>query len=355
MAVLQPNEDNMEKHTLNTNQTMNALVYTNTQEIVYRREPLPELRQGDVLLNVTASAICGSDMHAYHGKDSRRIPPLILGHEVSGTVVNGRFAGQQMVVNPLMSCGECSYCVGGQSNLCFDRELIGMYLAGAFADQVAISERNLLPLPQGMSPIHAALTEPTATALHAVMLVERALIRPLSEASCLVLGGGAIGLLTALILKAKGCQNIDIAETNSLRKQSIENINCARCFNPMTEKLPRAEGYHVVLDCVGSGATRHTASEAIRPGGIISLLGLQDDKEGLDTRKITLQEVSVLGSYCYTQADMRAAIQMLFNKQLGDLSWLQVRPLSHGGQAFKDLHEGKVAAAKIVLQPDNLM
>jgi threonine dehydrogenase-like Zn-dependent dehydrogenase len=187
------------------------------------------------------------------------------------------------------------------------------------------------------------------------MLVEKALLRPLSEAQCLVLGGGAIGLLVALILKAKGCTSIDIAETNELRKHSIEQLNCARCFNPINEKLPNSDGYHIVIDCVGSGPTRKSACEAVKPGGIISHLGLQDDGAGIDIRKITLQEVTLLGSYCYTRADMQAAIDMLYKKQLGDLSWIEVRPLSQGAQAFRDLHNGKVAAAKIVLQPDNLM
>lgn len=334
---------------------MNALVYTATQEVVYRREPKPAPRLGDVVVDIAATAICGSDMHAYHGKDARRVPPLVLGHEACGTVMEGQFAGQRMVINPLMTCGECDDCLAGRSNLCRQRELIGMYLPGAFAEQVAIAERNLLPIPADMSPVAAALTEPTATALHAVALVEKVSQRPLSEARCLVLGGGAIGLLTALILKAKGCTGIDLAETNSLRRQSIEQQGCANCFDPVNEKLPYPDGYDVVFDCVGCGATRNTASLAVRPGGIISHVGLQDDGPGLDTRKLTLQEVILLGNYCYTRADMVASIDMLYRRQLGDLSWVEVRPLSAGAQAFTDLHNGKVAAAKIVLQPDALL
>ncbi|MEH6443284.1 MAG: alcohol dehydrogenase catalytic domain-containing protein [Oceanospirillaceae bacterium] len=338
-----------------TTDTMNALVYTDTQEITYRREPLPKPRPGDVRVDIAATAICGSDMHAYHGKDARRVPPLILGHEVSGTVLDGRYAGQRMVINPLMTCGECIDCAGGRSNLCANRELIGMYLPGAFAEQVAISERNLLPIPSDMNPINASLTEPTATGLHAVALVERVLARPLSEARCLVIGGGAIGMLTTLILKAKGCVAIDLAETNALRRRSVEEQNCATCFNPMEEPLPHPSGYDVVFDCVGAGVTRRTASEAVRPGGIISHVGLQDDEPGLDTRKLTLQEVILLGNYCYTRADMQASIDMLYRGQLGSLDWVEVRPLSSGSQAFTDLHNGNVAAAKIVLQPDSLL
>lgn len=333
------------------NTTMNALVYTGTQQMSYRREPLPTLRDGDVMVKIAATAICGSDMHAYHGKDSRRVAPLILGHEVSGTVLSGEFAGQQMVINPLMTCGECLFCLGGRSNLCRQRELIGMYLAGAYAEKVAISARNLLNIPIDMDPVHASLTEPTATALHAIALVERVLYRPICEARTLIIGGGAIGLLTALILKAKGCHSIDLAETNPLRRRCVEQQQCANCFDPIADPVT-TDHYDIVFDCVGAASTRSAASNAVCPGGIISHIGLQDSDAGLDIRKLTLQEVTLLGNYCYSKTDMCAAIDMLYLHQLGDLQWIDVRPLSAGEQAFKDLHNGDVSSAKIVLKPD---
>ena len=335
---------------------MKALVYTDTQEMTYRNEPLPNPRVGDVVMDVSAAAICGSDMHAYHGHDERRVPPLILGHEVSGIVQAGKFAGQRMVINPLMTCGVCQDCLTGRSNLCRERELIGMYLAGALAEKVAIAESNLLPIPQDMDPVHASLTEPTATALHAIALAERIGYRPLSESRCLILGGGAIGLLAALILKAKGAAQIDLAETNALRRASIDEQHCTNnTFDPITEVAPDQGEYDVVFDCVGASVTRQSASAAVRPGGIISHVGLQNSGDGFDSRRITLQEITVLGNYCYTPADMMASIDMLYQKRLGNLNWVEVRPLSAGGQAFDDLHHGRVAAAKIVLQPDGLI
>ncbi len=331
---------------------MKALVYTATEEVKYRDEPAPTLRPNDVLVEVQAAAICGSDMHAYHGHDARRVPPLILGHEVCGTVLTGQYKGQKHIINPLMTCGKCDDCITGRTNLCPERELIGMYLQGAFAEQVAIDERNLLPVPEDMNPIHAALTEPTATALHAIALVERVSYRPLSEMRCLVIGGGAIGLLAALILKAKGCVNIDMAETNALRRDSVAAQNCVTVYNPIDQEAPQMGQYDAVFDCVGAGATRQHGSEAVRPGGILSHIGLQNTADGLDTRRITLQEITFLGNYCYTHADMKASLNMLYSGQLGDLSWVEQRPMSEGAQAFTDLHNGDVAAAKIVLIPD---
>lgn len=330
---------------------MKALVYTNTCEVTYRDEPSPTLRDGDVVMEVAAAAICGSDMHAYHGHDERRVPPLILGHEVCGTVLEGKHAGQRMVINPLMSCGMCHDCLSGRSNLCPERELIGMYLQGAMAEQVAIAERNLLPIPGDMNPVQAALTEPAATSLHAIALVERIAYRPLSETRCLVIGGGAIGLLAALILRAKGCAQIDLAETNALRRGSVEAQHCAEVFNPTQDKPPHDGEYDVVFDGVGSAVTRQSASAAVRPGGIISHVGLQNSGDGFDSRRITLQEITVLGNYCYTPADMLASIDMLYQQRLGNLDWVDVRPLSAGAEAFADLHHGRSAAGKIVLVP----
>lgn len=335
--------------------TMKALVYTGTQEVHYRDEEMPVAGPNQALIKVAATAICGSDMHAYHGLDARRVPPLILGHEVAGFVVasSQHEAGAQVVINPLMSCGVCPSCLSGRANLCAKREIIGMRLAGAYAQYMVIDDTNILIPPSNVKPWVACLTEPTATALHAIALVERISYRPLSEQRCLVIGGGAIGLLSALILAAKGCCNIDLAETNPLRRHTIEQQGVANVFDPSQGAALPTPGYDVVFDCVGAGATRAMASERVAAGGIISHVGLQNSGEGLDIRRITLQEISVLGNYCYTPADMQAALNMLAQDRLGDLRWVELRALSEGAQAFSDLHYGRAAAAKIVLQPEH--
>jgi threonine dehydrogenase-like Zn-dependent dehydrogenase len=335
---------------------MKALVYTNTQEMQFRDEPKPYAAADEVLLRVASTAICGSDMHAYHGLDERRVPPLILGHEVAGYVEGGELDGQLAVVNPLMSCGHCGHCLGGRANLCAERELIGMYLAGAYAEYVVIKRSNLLFPDRPIEPWVASLTEPTATALHAVVQIERCSYRPVSELRVLVIGGGAIGLLAALILHAKGCHKVALAETNALRRgtvfaQKISGVPVAQVFDPLSEAVPNSTEYDVVIDCVGSGATRRMASAQVMAGGILSHVGLQDSNEGLDTRRLTLQEVTFLGNYCYTHADMKASLDMLAQGRLGDLAWVETRALSEGAEAFADLHNGKVAAAKIVLEP----
>jgi len=330
---------------------MKALVYTDTLEMQYRDEPDPLPGPGEALVKLEAVGICGSDMHAYHGHDARRVPPLILGHEAVGVVQNGAQQGRRVVLNPLMTCGTCDHCQGGRSNLCAERELIGMRVAGAFAQYVTIPERNLLEMPQDMDPVIASLAEPAATSLHAIYLAEKVLHRPLSECRALVLGGGSIGVFAGLMLKGKGCIDVYLGDTNPLRRQTAENLGCCKVYDPLGNDLPQENSFDLVIDAVGSGRTRAASCVFVKPGGVISHVGLQDNEPGLDTRRITLEEITFLGNYTYSAVDLRAAIQALHSGALGPLDWVEARPLSDGAAAFRAIHEGKAASPKIVLRP----
>jgi len=331
---------------------MKALVYTGKMEMRYRDEPDPTVARGDVLIRVLASGICGSDLHAYHGFDERRAPPMILGHEAAGIVQTGHLAGTAVALNPLVACGTCHDCLAGRSNLCPARELIGLQKPGAFADSVAVPENNLISLPDGANMVTAALTEPAAVSLHAIILAENQLRRPLTESRALVIGGGAIGLLAALILAQKGTATIITAETNAGRREAVAGTGCCEVFDPGSDNAPDENCFELVIDAVGSGQSRAAAGRYCRAGGIISHIGLQDNQPGLDTVRLTRQEITFIGSYTYTASDLKAALVALTNGALGSLDWVETRPLSAGADAFHGLYTGAVAAPKIVLLPD---
>lgn len=328
---------------------MKALVYTATCETDYRDEPDPVLNPGDVEIKVEAVGICGSDMHAWHGHDPRRVPPLILGHEASGIAMDGQFAGKRVTFNPLIACGTCEYCEQGRTNLCPSRELVGMRLPGAFAEKIAIPHQNLIPVPDGMSADHAALTEPCATAWHAVSLASNAAWRPIPECRTLVIGGGSVGLLAGLILKAWGAREVRLAETNPLRLQTVRDAGLDG-FDPRSDG-PTSPWADVVIDAVGSVATRAAATAAIKPGGVISHVGLQQGDGDFDARTLTLSEVTWIGVYTYTNTDLHASLAALADGRLGPLDWIESRDLADGGKAFEDLHQGASRAAKILLRP----
>jgi alcohol dehydrogenase len=290
-------------------------------------------------------------MHAYHGHDPRRVPPLILGHELAGEVIEGPGRGRRVTVNPLITCGCCEYCVQGRNNLCANRTMIGMTRAGGFAELVATAATSVIELPDGMSARAAALTEPAATALHALNTATRSLVRPIPESSMLVIGGGAIGLLATLLLRSYGCRHVRLSETNPLRRASAQRATGCEAFDPASGEGVAANSVDCVIDAVGAKATRAMALASVKPGGVVVHVGLADWASEIDMRKLTLAEITLAGVYTYSTADLRAAASALHEGAFGDLAWVEERPLAEGARAFSDLDAGRTPAAKILLRP----
>jgi len=321
-------------------------VYTGTQLSEIRDVPAPVCDREQVVVDLAFCGICGSDMHAWHGHDERRVPPLVLGHEAVGVANDGPLQGQRVAINPLMTCGACVSCVSGNEHLCAKRELIGMRVPGAFAEKVAIKAQNLTILPDDLSFVEAALAEPLACSVHAVRLAlqhaddDRA-------ATIAILGGGAIGLLAGKVFLAYGYQNIWIAEPNPLRRSMLEKLGNFNAYDP-TKSDQCPQNVDMIIDAVGSGTTRRTASAMVRPGGVIVHIGLQDNLDGLDARRITLQEIIFKGTYCYRNDDFAEALRLLHDGAVSGSGWVDVRPLADGAKAFQDIHNG-TAPPKIIL------
>ena len=332
---------------------MHALVYTGTQELVYREEKNPKIINGESIVKVSASGICGSDMHAYHGKDDRRIPPLILGHEISGTINKGKFAGKKVILNPLITCGKCEYCKVGSEHLCNKRIILGMNKPverqGGFAEYVSIPDQNIYELPEEIAMKEAPISEPTAVALHAVELGEKKLLKPFKEVKALVIGGGAIGLLTGLILsRVKKCEQIIIVDPNEKRLEECSKYLKAQTLNPKSENVIN-DNFDIVFDTVGLEITRQQAIKSIKPGGTIVHIGLTQPSGSFDFRKATLQEITFIGTYCYTNKDFEKTLDLLSKKQIGSLAWIEYRNLKEGSLAFKEIHDGTCKSPKTIL------
>ena len=333
---------------------MKALVYTQPNEVQMQERPMPVAAPGEVVLQIEAVGICGSDMHAWHGHDPRRKPGLVLGHEFVGRIAESAASGFDVGVrytgNPLITCGTCEYCVQGRNNLCERRTMVGMTRPGAFAQFMSIPASSLIAMPQDLQARDAALTEPAATAWHAINLTMRALTRPLHECRVLVIGGGAIGMLSALLLRHLGVDQLSLAELNPLRREAVaKHAGCA-VIDPRTAAISESS-FAVVIDAVGAKSTRTQSLAAVKPGGVVMHVGLQDWASEIDMRKLTLAEITLLGTYTYTTADLRATVDALARGAFGDLAWVEQRSLAEGPQAFVDLDQGRCAAAKVVLLP----
>lgn len=333
---------------------MKALVYTRPNELQWQDQPDPVLDDGEVVLKIEAVGICGSDMHAWHGHDPRRLPGLVMGHEFVGTIERsaapGFDPGTRWTGNPLITCGTCDYCVQGRNNLCARRTMVGMTRPGAYAHYMSLPAASLIAMPQDLPARTAALTEPAATAWHAVNLSLRSLWRPLHECRVLVIGGGAIGMLASLLLRRLGAADLTVAETNPLRRASLQAAVGCSVIDPRVQ-APADNGFDFIIDAVGGKLTRTQALASVKPGGVVMHVGLQDWASEIDMRKLTLAEITLLGTYTYTTADLRATVDALARGVFGDLAWVEERPMEAGQQAFLDLDAGRTAAGKIVLRP----
>jgi len=317
---------------------MQALVLEDYGRLKPRHYETPKGK--GVLLQVAACGICGSDLSVYKGVPAMRArwkPPLVLGHEIAGIVLEGPpdWLGQAVSVNPLVSCGHCQTCRRGLDNLCVHRTNIGFHYWGGFAEQIRVPIAQLHRLPPGVPLWKGALAEPLAVALRAVELAG-----PVLGRQALVLGGGAIGTLTAWLLAQAGAR-VTVSERNPLRGAWLKGLG----FIAAVVSTPTGL-YDHVIETVGAQSTLALAVNATKPGGRVVLVGLSDLEASLPLQRAVLQEIDIKGSYVFTQEEFAQATTLL--SRLPDTLAIQ-RPFSMAQASFDELLASRLAEAKVVL------
>jgi threonine dehydrogenase-like Zn-dependent dehydrogenase len=337
---------------------MQSLVWTKAEWLEIQEMPVPVISEEEVLLKVDAVGICGSELEGYLGHNSLRVPPLIMGHEFSGTIhytgsrVSGLSKGQKVVVNPLISCRSCQLCRKGLVQLCAQRSIVGIHRPGAFAEYVKVPASAIYVVPETMDPFRAALAEPLACSLRAT---RRAMEKhPL--ANVVVIGAGTIGLLSFLTAQLLGASKIIVLDTNESRLQTPQRLGAAATITPnepdYIQKIRQemgTGGIDVVIDAVGFQATRSAAVEMVNPGGTVMYIGLGIDKTELPVNVCIRNEINLLHSFSYQDQDFYDALEILKNGKIDPSEWSEIRSLKEGNQAFNDLIQGKVENAKIFL------
>jgi threonine dehydrogenase-like Zn-dependent dehydrogenase len=343
------------------NEMMQALVWLGPRDMVQRAEPVPKPAEGEVLISVGAVGICGSELSGFLGHNSLRVPPLIMGHECAGHVVQatgGTFAtgevatvGARVMVNPLVVCGTCDRCLAGRSNLCRRRQLVGAHRPGAFAQYVAVPARQCYPLPESLSLVAGSLAEPLACSIRAVALTG---VKPGER--LLILGAGPIGLCTVAAARARGVEQILVSDVAPQRLEIAQRWGARGVINAreqdvvtfVQERYPG--GVDRVIDAVGATPVRTQAIQAVVPGGRVVFIGLHDEESVLPANYIIRQEITVTGTFAYTDNDFAEALDLLIRGVVRpNADWLEERSLGDGPAAFAELVDGKAKAAKIVL------
>ncbi len=310
---------------------MQALVFTAPGVVEVQDVPPPDPGPDEIVVEVAASGICGSELHGFRSV-GMRVPPLILGHEFTGTTTAD---GRRVVVNPLLACGHCDSCRRAEPQVCRSRKLLGAHRPGGLAERIAVPKSALYGLPDGLDFAAGSLIEPLANAVHAWSLVGEV------PARVGVIGAGPIGLVAMLVARRHGAE-VTVADTSATRRGVAADLG-ATPVRALTGE------YDVVIDAVGASATRTASIAALRPGGTTVWLGLAHDESPVSGHTLIRGEHSIIGSFAYTDADFAEAVELAPTL---DLSWTSPVALSKAAAAFLELADGATEQVKVVVVPD---
>ncbi len=343
---------------------MKALTLAAYNDFQFGDAPDPDCGGGDVVVNIKACGICGSDIHGMDGSSGRRIPPIIMGHEAAGEIdsVGANVAdwspGDRVTFDSMIFCGECERCKSGHTNLCEKRMVIGVSCDdyrrhGCFAEKATIPARLLMKIPENVTFEQAAFVEPVSVALHAVSCV------PVKEGdTALVVGTGMIGLLVLQALKAKGAKTVYCIDRDEERLKLAQELGADECFSAdeegVVEKIRALTddlGVDVAMEVVGITPTINTAIDCLRLGGSLGAVGNIAATVDFPLQKLVTREISVYGSAgssgeCYEALDRIADGSI----RVDPLISASV-PLSEGAEWFHKLHKGGGDLLKVILKP----
>jgi L-iditol 2-dehydrogenase len=329
-----------------------------------RQKPVPAIGEDEVLLQVGAVGVCGSDVHQYHNSQSWTVRvPVVLGHEFCGIVartgarVEGFREGDRVVSETAAKiCGECLLCRTGNYNLCPNRSGFGALTDGAMANYVSVPARCLHHIPDNLPFERAALTEPCCVAYNAVVV--KSPIRP--GDTVVVIGPGPIGLLCAEMARIAGARNLIVAGI----AQDAPRLEVARALgathaldvqktNPVEflRGISDGLGADVVIDAAGASAALKTALDIVRPGGHITKVGWGPQPLNFSLDPLVQKAVRLQGSFSHTFENWEKVVAMLSARQINlDPIISQVAALDRWKDCFDGMHTGKYV--KAVLRPN---
>jgi (R,R)-butanediol dehydrogenase / meso-butanediol dehydrogenase / diacetyl reductase len=317
----------------------------------------PGLQPDEVRIAVSYCGICGSDLHM---REMPAIPAgIVLGHEFTGVItetgpaVTGWKAGDRVTANPFDPCGTCDNCTTGYPELCPTNTQRGVGLVsyyGAYAETVVVPQGSLFRLPDGLSDKDGALAEPLAVGLHGVNLSGAAPGDP-----AVVLGGGPIGVMTALGLRAKGFEKVIVIEPTEVRRESLRSMGFA--VSDVESQAGNVRAYlggppRVVFDATGHPVGIGTAVSMVAPAGTVVIVGIPSHPSTVHVTEIATKEVTIKGSLAYTEADWKQAIESLASGRIPAAGLITtVAPLEDADKWFGDLTSGTTRQIKVLLQP----
>jgi L-iditol 2-dehydrogenase len=343
---------------------MKSLVLEKYNEFTLKETDIPELKPGWVLIKVEACGICGSDVHGMDGSTGRRQPPIIMGHEASGTisqlgenVLNWKI-GDRVTFDSTISCGECFYCMRGDVNLCENRRVLGVSCDdyrqnGAFAEFVAVPAHILYAIPNNISYEQAAMIEAVSIAVHAT-----AISSVQANDQAVVIGCGMIGLLCVQALKAAGCSKVIAIDQVEEKLQLASELGAdiaIKSTNPELLKMVLNEtenrGADIVFEAVGIEPTLNMAIDCARKGGTVTLIGNLSPEVKFPLQKVVTRQLKIQGS-CASSGEYPLYLELIAEGKIKvDRLISQVAPLEEGNNWFQRLYNKETGLMKVILKP----
>jgi len=345
---------------------MKTLQYQGPRQLVLTECATPVPDKGEVLLQVKACGICGSDVHGYLGITGRRLPGVAMGHEFSAVVAaTGEGAekykeGDRVVVQPIDACGECGYCLEGNNNLCAHRSLLGVLeIQGAMAEYVCVPEKLLIPLADTCSFEDGALAEPLTVAYAAVNKID-----DYTGKTVLVIGAGMIGLCILEMLKikaqeqgGKGPEKILVSDLSDVRLERALLRGADAVINPKEcdyiQKIAEftdGKMCDITIEAVGVEAAANQSIRALRKNGISIWTGVSQQEMTINMHDIVVSQRTVIGSMNYTHQEFREVTALLEAGIINTEGLITGRvPLEKAAEMFEELHEKPDEHLKVMI------
>lgn len=339
----------------------NAAVYRGDKTFSIEQKDVPAPAAGEVQIDVAYCGICGTDLHIYLGHMDQRVGfERTIGHEMSGVVsaigagVDGFNVGQHIVVRPLDHCGDCPACNAGHEHICHNLKFIGIDTEGAFQQKWNVPAHTLHKLPDDLDLSHAALIEPLAVACHDVGRGGVA-----KGEDVLVIGGGPIGMLVALVARNAG-GNVTISEINENRLTYVEKLGFS-VLNPKNDDVAKVihertggKGADVVFEVSGSQPGVDLMTEAAATRGRIVMVAIHATKPKIDLFKFFWRELEMIGARVYLKEDYDEAMKLLADGVVDCASFItDIKSLNEIQDAFEALTTNPNAMKSMIRISEN--
>ena len=339
---------------------MKAVAIKDVKQFEIKEIPEPNPDGKKVIIEVSKTGICGSDIHYWVNGEPKG---LVMGHEFSGVVLDpgdrlDLIKGDRVTALPISPCGKCEACLKGEVQYCPHTwsDALGLALTnpGALGEKISVRSDMVYKVPDNVSDVEMAMVEPTAVALHAIHLADIKV-----GAKVLVVGGGIIGLLSAMLAKKEGASFVALSETNPNRgKKALTLASCDKYYDATNKDMlteintDTQGGFDVVIECCGNAPAVSSAIMAVKPGGLVVLVGVATEAIPTPTVVAVMKEVKLQGAIAYTKEEFKTCIDLIASGQIEVKQFVDdIVGYNEVQKAYERLTSGTDSAVKILVDP----